>query len=85
MKALLLSVSHLSCCSRRPPSLIRTWCVRSRRIKRSWRNRRPMATLVFAEAVTLTAVKIESTGGIKITPKPLPAGPAAELSVALPD
>jgi copper transport protein len=44
----------------------------------------PTATLVFAEPVTMTAVKIESAGGVKATLQPLPAGPTAELSVSLP-
>jgi copper transport protein len=44
----------------------------------------PVATLVFAEPVTLTAVKIESTEGVKTAVKPLPAQPTAEASMALP-
>lgn len=43
-----------------------------------------VATLVFAEPVTLTAVKIESTGGVKIIVKPLPVSATAEASVSLP-
>lgn len=44
----------------------------------------PLATLVFAEPVTLTALRIESTAGAKRAVKPLPAKPASELSVPLP-
>ena len=42
------------------------------------------ATLVFAEPVTLTALRIESAAGLRQDIKPLPAGAKAELSVALP-
>ena len=44
----------------------------------------PSATLVFAEPVTLTAVKIESTDGQKTDVKLPSTKPAAEASVALP-
>jgi methionine-rich copper-binding protein CopC len=44
----------------------------------------PVATLVFAEPVTLTAVRIESRGGGTTALKSLPAKPTAEASVALP-
>ena len=47
-------------------------------------NSPPSATLVFAEPVTLTGVKIESKNGLKTTLKPPPAKPAAEATVALP-
>ena len=84
MKALLLScVATATMFS--ASALAHTHLVRSNPADQAVLEKSPaVATLVFAEAVTLTAVKIESTGGIKITPKPLPAGPAAELSVALP-
>jgi copper resistance protein C len=42
------------------------------------------ATLAFAEPVTLTAVKIESTEGVKASVQSLPAKPTAEATMALP-
>ena len=42
------------------------------------------ATLVFAEPVTLTAVKVESKEGVKTAIKQLPEKPTAEASVPLP-
>jgi methionine-rich copper-binding protein CopC len=44
----------------------------------------PAAVLVFAEPVTLTAIRVESAEGGKTAVKPLPGKPAAELSAALP-
>jgi copper transport protein len=44
----------------------------------------PALTLAFAEPVTLTAVSIESTQGVKAALKPLPSKPTAEASMPLP-
>jgi methionine-rich copper-binding protein CopC len=44
----------------------------------------PAATLVFAEAVTMTAIKIKPADGDEIVLKPLPTGAKTEMSVAMP-
>ncbi len=44
----------------------------------------PVATLVFAEPVTLTSIRIESSSGGKTVVKPPSASARAEVSVPLP-
>jgi len=45
----------------------------------------PSATLVFAEPVTLTALKLESADGAKPSVRMPPGKPATEISVPLPE
>ena len=84
MKALLMTcVASATLFS--ASALAHTHLVRSNPADKAVLEKSPSAaTLVFAEAVTLTAVKIESAGGVTVTLKPLPSSPAAELSVAMP-
>ena len=84
MKAILLSIAA-SIVLLPATSLAHTHLLRSAPVENAVLEKSPpVATLVFAEPVTLTAVKIESSEGGEIPVKSLPAKPAAELSVALP-
>jgi methionine-rich copper-binding protein CopC len=84
MKAILLSIV-ISIALLPASSFAHTHLLRSIPVENAVLEKSPpVATLVFAEPVTLTAVKIESTEGGKTAVKPMPAKPAAELSVALP-
>lgn len=84
MKAILLSIVA-SVTLLPAPCLAHTHLLRSSPVENASLEKSPaVATLVFAEPVTLTAVKIESADGGKTAVKPLPANPKAEASVTLP-
>jgi copper transport protein len=66
-------------------ALAHTHLVRSSPAENAVLDKSPAsATLVFAEAVTITAVNIQSAGGVKTRVQPLPANPIAEPSMPLP-
>lgn len=84
MKALFLSIvgsiGLLPACALAHAHLVRSSPVENAILDQS----PPSVTLVFAEPVTLTAMKIESTNGVQTAVKPLPANPTAEATLALP-
>ena len=83
MKAILLSIAA-TIALLPAAALAHTHLVRSTPAENAVLEKSPAtATLVFAEPVTMTAVTIESAGGVKTRVQPLPASPTAEPSMPL--
>lgn len=84
MKAILLSVAAVI--GLLPAAaLAHTHLVRSTPAENAVLEKSPAtATLVFAEPVTITAVRIESDNGVKTRVQPLAASATAEASMPLP-